>query len=107
MNLAWLKRPIRKPLRAQIPAIDVAQLLGRKPVDLDTPELQRFLAGKRVMVTGAGGSIGSEIRRQTMRFFPPPAAPGGGAGGRAVADRPRAAPPVGGRGPRPDRRRRV
>ena len=47
-----------------------SDLLGRPPVDLDTPELQRFLAGKRVMVTGAGGSIGSEICRQTMRFCP-------------------------------------
>lgn len=47
-----------------------ADLLGRPAVDLDTPELQRFLAGKRVMVTGAGGSIGSEICRQTMRFCP-------------------------------------
>jgi FlaA1/EpsC-like NDP-sugar epimerase len=47
-----------------------ADLLGRPAVDLDTPELQRFLAGKRVMVTGAGGSIGSEICRQTLRFCP-------------------------------------
>ena len=47
-----------------------ADLLGRPPVDLDTPELQRFLAGKRVMVTGAGGSIGSEICRQALRFCP-------------------------------------
>src|ERR1700675_1681138 len=70
MNLAWLKRSIRKPVRAQIPAVDVAQLLGRKAINLDTPELQRFLAGKRVLVTGAGGSIGSEICRQTMRFLP-------------------------------------
>lgn len=45
-------------------------LLGRPVVDLDTPELQRFLAGKRVLVTGAGGSIGSEICRQAMRFCP-------------------------------------
>jgi FlaA1/EpsC-like NDP-sugar epimerase len=45
-------------------------LLGRSVVNLDTPELQRFLAGKRVMVTGAGGSIGSEICRQAMRFCP-------------------------------------
>src|SRR5438045_1137629 len=47
-----------------------SDLLGRPAVDLDTPELQRFLAGKRVMVTGAGGSIGSEICRQTMKFCP-------------------------------------
>jgi FlaA1/EpsC-like NDP-sugar epimerase len=39
-------------------------------VNLDTPEVQRFLAGKRVLVTGAGGSIGSEICRQTLRFLP-------------------------------------
>jgi FlaA1/EpsC-like NDP-sugar epimerase len=50
---------------------DVAALLmGRKPVNLDTPELQRFLAGKVVLVTGAGGSIGSEICRQSMKFCP-------------------------------------
>ncbi|MFN4242864.1 MAG: UDP-N-acetylglucosamine 4,6-dehydratase family protein [Tepidisphaerales bacterium] len=48
----------------------INDLLGRRPVNLTTPELQRFLAGKRVMVTGAGGSIGSEICRQTARFAP-------------------------------------
>jgi FlaA1/EpsC-like NDP-sugar epimerase len=48
----------------------LADLLGRPAVNLDTPELQRFLAGKRVLVTGAGGSIGSEICRQMMRFLP-------------------------------------
>ena len=50
--------------------IELADLLGRPAINLDTPELQRFLAGKRVLVTGAGGSIGSEICRQTMRFCP-------------------------------------
>jgi len=49
---------------------DAADLLGRSSVRLDTPELQRFLAGKTVLVTGAGGSIGSEICRQTMKFCP-------------------------------------
>ncbi|HZL34108.1 MAG TPA: nucleoside-diphosphate sugar epimerase/dehydratase [Tepidisphaeraceae bacterium] len=64
------------PLRATHPqargsrAIELTDLLGRPAVNLDTPELQRFLAGKRVMVTGAGGSIGSEICRQMMRFCP-------------------------------------
>jgi len=50
--------------------VELADLLGREAINLDTPELQRFLAGKRVLVTGAGGSIGSEICRQTMRFLP-------------------------------------
>src|SRR5688572_6814332 len=54
-----------RPLR-----FELSDLLGRKSVNLDTPELQRFLAGKRVLVTGAGGSIGSEICRQAMRFCP-------------------------------------
>src|SRR5687768_17379754 len=46
------------------------RLLNRPAVNLDTPEVQRFLAGKRVLVTGAGGSIGSEICRQTLRRLP-------------------------------------
>lgn len=45
-------------------------LLGRNVVNLDTPELQRFIGGRRILVTGAGGSIGSEICRQTMKFCP-------------------------------------
>ncbi len=65
----WLggKAPAAAPPRA---AVSLHELLGRPPVNLDTPEMQRFLAGKRVMVTGAGGSIGSEICRQTMKFCP-------------------------------------
>src|SRR4051812_18110764 len=50
--------------------LSLHDLLGRPPVNLDTPEIQRFLAGKRVLVTGAGGSIGSEICRQAMKFVP-------------------------------------
>jgi FlaA1/EpsC-like NDP-sugar epimerase len=61
----------RPPVSAGVkPAVSLHELLGRPAVNLDTPEMQRFLAGKRVMVTGAGGSIGSEICRQTMRFCP-------------------------------------
>jgi FlaA1/EpsC-like NDP-sugar epimerase len=51
-------------------AVDLLDLLGRPAVNLDTPQLQRFLAGKRVLVTGAGGSIGSEICRQSLKFCP-------------------------------------
>src|ERR1700730_15378172 len=55
---------------AALQTLDLASLLGRKAVCLDTPELQGFLAGKTVLVTGAGGSIGSEICRQSMKFCP-------------------------------------
>ncbi|MGB7157992.1 MAG: nucleoside-diphosphate sugar epimerase/dehydratase [Tepidisphaeraceae bacterium] len=72
--LAALVRRLRLSLRrrraADGRAVDVVDLLGRKPVNLDTPELQRFLADKVVLVTGAGGSIGSEICRQSMKFCP-------------------------------------
>jgi FlaA1/EpsC-like NDP-sugar epimerase len=57
------------PLKTPVD-VSLHELLGRAPVNLDTPEMQRFLAGKRVMVTGAGGSIGSEICRQAMKFCP-------------------------------------
>src|SRR5271155_3932396 len=52
------------------PPLSLHDLLGRSPINLDTPEIQRFLANKRVLVTGAGGSIGSEICRQSMKFCP-------------------------------------
>lgn len=58
------------PATTAAPGDDLASLLGRPAVDLRTPELQRFLTGRRVLVTGAGGSIGSEICRQAMRFLP-------------------------------------
>src|SRR5687767_2476260 len=61
----WLSRS-----KVSSAPVDIFQLLGREPVSLDTPELQRFLAGKSILVTGAGGSIGSEICRQTMKFCP-------------------------------------
>src|SRR5689334_5957541 len=59
-----------RSVKARCKAPKMTELLGRRPVNLDTPELQRFLAGKVVLVTGAGGSIGSEICRQSLKFCP-------------------------------------
>ena len=50
--------------------IELDDLLGRDPVELDLAGLQGFLNGKTVLVTGAGGSIGSELCRQMALFKP-------------------------------------
>ncbi|MGY1834617.1 polysaccharide biosynthesis protein [Blastococcus sp. SYSU DS0510] len=50
--------------------IDIADLLGRHQIDTDVGEIAGYLEGKRVLVTGAGGSIGSELCRQIHRFGP-------------------------------------
>ena len=50
--------------------IDVVDLLGREPVKINMAEVAWYLQGRRVMVTGAGGSIGSELCRQIASFSP-------------------------------------
>ena len=54
----------------QIRNVDVEDLLRRKPVQLETSQIENYLKNKVVLVTGAGGSIGSEIVVQLSRFKP-------------------------------------
>jgi len=55
---------------SQIRKVEVEDLLGRDAVNLDTTGLQALMAAKVVLVSGAGGSIGSELCRQILKYQP-------------------------------------
>ena len=55
---------------SRIRDVQIEDLLGREQVQLDEESMRNFLTGKTVMVTGAGGSIGSELVKQVARFKP-------------------------------------
>ena len=57
-----------KNFKTQLKSISVEDLLARHPQDLDKDKITSFLKNKTVLVTGAGGSIGSEICRQCEKF---------------------------------------
>jgi FlaA1/EpsC-like NDP-sugar epimerase len=50
--------------------VSYADLLGREEVKLDMNSIDNMISGKRVLITGAGGSIGSELVRQTLKYKP-------------------------------------
>lgn len=54
----------------QLKKVEVEDLLGRDPVELDMASISKELTHKTILVTGAGGSIGSEICRQVCKFTP-------------------------------------
>ncbi len=57
-----------KPFVKQLKSISVDDLLARHPQDLDKKAISSFLKDKKVLVSGAGGSIGSEICRQCIKY---------------------------------------
>ena len=59
-----------KPLISQAQEIKIEDLLGRKPIEFDQNKIRDFINGKICMVTGGGGSIGSELVRQIAKYNP-------------------------------------
>lgn len=51
-------------------SLDLADFLGRRPIELDATAIANTISGRTVLVTGAGGSIGSELCRQISKFGP-------------------------------------
>ncbi|MEZ4535388.1 MAG: polysaccharide biosynthesis protein [Cyanobacteriota/Melainabacteria group bacterium] len=55
---------------SQLREVSLEDLLGRAPIEMDNASIAGYLEDRTVLVTGAGGSIGSELCRQIMRFQP-------------------------------------
>ena len=60
----------RKPIRQQLREVRIEDLLGRDTIELDISAMEGLLSGRTVLVTGGGGSIGSELCRQIVKHHP-------------------------------------
>jgi|GEM_PF-3954997 len=67
-GVAEIKKAIYFEENKKLEDISIEDLLARKPKDLDTELIKNFIKGKTLLITGAGGSIGSEIVRQCSTF---------------------------------------
>ncbi len=64
----WRHRSVSVPLRSF--KADIEEVLGQRPVDIDQATIQTYLSGRTVLVTGAGGSIGSELTKLLLTLKP-------------------------------------
>ncbi len=61
---------LQSNIASTIRNVEIADLLGRDQINLDKSKLAEFIGGKTILVTGGGGSIGSEIVRQVLEYNP-------------------------------------
>lgn len=59
-----------KATLSQLRNVSVEELLGREPIRINMDEVGNYISGKKVLITGGGGSIGSELARQIARYEP-------------------------------------
>ena len=70
MILPRAEEMLGQPKGGELRGLDLADFLGRRPIELDASAIANTISGRTVLVTGAGGSIGSELCRQISKFGP-------------------------------------